>query len=353
MAVFFFASLAAAQEVVPSTSIVISIAEQKLTILRDGCFWRKYPISTSKYGVGDSYGSYKTPLGNLRVCEKIGEELAVGSVIKERRATGEVLLPNAPGRDPIVTRILWLDGLEEQNHNARSRGIYIHGTTEEGKIGKPVSYGCIRMRSKDVQEVFDQVNIDTSVQIISDKFPRYAKYTPPKPQVIVAAPPPKSLKTVPATLPPAIADAPVPGKKIAATGTTAVSMTPYHPPVIEPRPIEPHGSVTTTEVSRSAMAHAMEGSILSAGLPDGPKIPTLPEPPAPKEIQRFGGLSPESSREKGLSLQGTDLSLVPPVQPADAAATGKQQGADDTDNAAKPAPHVAFRVGDTNTKAKP
>src|SRR5258708_33567122 len=97
MAIFLSASIAAADEVVPyipTTSIVISIPEQKLIVLRDGCFWRKYPISTSKYGVGDSYGSYKTPVGQLRVCEKIGEELASGSVIKQRHATGEVLPAN-------------------------------------------------------------------------------------------------------------------------------------------------------------------------------------------------------------------------------------------------------------------
>ncbi len=163
LAVFLCASFAAAQEALPppTTSIVISVAEQKLTVLRDGEFWRKYDVSTSKFGLGDSFGSYKTPMGHLRVCEKIGEELAPGSVIKSRHATGEVLPANAPGRDPIVTRVIWLDGLEEQNHNARSRGIYIHGTTEESKIGKPVSYGCIRMRSKDVEEVFQEANIDT------------------------------------------------------------------------------------------------------------------------------------------------------------------------------------------------
>src|SRR5579862_2667960 len=85
MALCLFASIAAAEEVVPylpATSIVISIPEQKLIVLRDGCLWKKYPISTSKYGVGDSFGSYKTPVGRLRVCEKIGEELASGSVIK-------------------------------------------------------------------------------------------------------------------------------------------------------------------------------------------------------------------------------------------------------------------------------
>jgi hypothetical protein len=309
MAICLFASVAAADEVVPyfpATSIVISVPEQKLILLRDGCLWRKYPISTSKFGIGDAYGSYKTPLGHLRVCEKIGEDLASGSVITHRHATGEVLPANSPGRDPIVTRILWLDGLEEQNHNARSRGVYIHGTNEEGKIGQPVSYGCIRMRSKDVVEVFEEANIDTPVSIIPEKFPHYAKYTPPKPKVIVAAPTPKPTPAVVAAAKPpapsvAAAKPPTstPAPVVASVTTRKVAPAPAPAPIAENRSgaVEPvvvinHSNVTISNVSNSAVAHAMQGSILSAGLPDSPTIITNPEPTAPKDVTRFGQFSP-------------------------------------------------------------
>jgi hypothetical protein len=318
MAICLFASVAAAEEVVPyipATSIVVSIPEQKLMVLRDGCLWRKYPISTSKFGVGDAYGSYKTPVGKLRVCEKIGEDLASGSVIKQRHSTGEVLAPNSPGRDPIVTRILWLDGLEDQNHNARSRGIYIHGTNEEGKIGQPVSYGCIRMRSKDVLEVFEEANIDTPVSIIPEKFPHYAKYTPPKPKVIVAAPTPKPTPAVvaaakppaptvavakpPTSTPapaPVVASAPAKKAPLGAPTPAPAPIAEYRPPAVEPVVIIGHSNVTISNVSNSTVAHAMQGSILSAGLPDGPTVITNPEPTAPKDVTRFGALSPVPAR---------------------------------------------------------
>jgi len=167
--------------------IMVSVAEQKLALVKDGAILHKYPISTSKFGLGDSNGSYRTPLGNLKVCEKIGSNLSPGSVIKGRNATGEVLPANSPGRDPIVTRILWLDGLESCNANARSRGIYIHGTVEESKLGQPVSYGCIRMRSRDVVELFNDTPVGTTVQIVADKFPHFHKAEPPKPEILLVS----------------------------------------------------------------------------------------------------------------------------------------------------------------------
>jgi hypothetical protein len=360
LAFFLFASISAADEVVPyvpTVSIVISVPEQKLTVLRDGCLWKKFPISTSKFGIGDSYGSYKTPLGQLRVCEKIGEELAAGSVIKQRHATGEVLPANSPGRDPIVTRILWLDGLEEQNHNARSRGIYIHGTTEEGKIGKPVSYGCIRMRSQDVLEVFEEANIDTPVSIISDKFPKYAKYTPPKPKVIAVVTPPKPAPTAAKpgapTPPPTIASAPTnPSRKVASGGSAPPPVAEYHPPAVEP---VSHSSVTVSAVSNYAVAHAMQGSILSAGLPDGPRIPTLPEPPAPKDVTRFGQLGPNPVREKGLTLEDPTLDMSAAIKAADAEANAHSTAAKDqnsADSTGKPASPIAFRAANAASKSK-
>jgi hypothetical protein len=127
----------------------------------------RYPVSTSKYGLGDSCGRYTTPLGNLEVAQKIGDNAPMGAVFKGRHWTGEVLRPNAWGRDPIVTRILWLRGLDSDNRNAYERGIYIHGTPVEYLIGRPASYGCIRMRSRDVVKLYDTIGIGTKISILN------------------------------------------------------------------------------------------------------------------------------------------------------------------------------------------
>lgn len=124
-----------------------------------------YPVSTSKFGLGDNFRSNQTPVGLLRIRKKIGSGAPSGAVFKSRRPTGEVLPPDAPGRDPIVTRILWLDGMETGNRNAYDRYIYIHGTPEERNIGIPASFGCIRMRSHDVIELYDLVGVGARVQI--------------------------------------------------------------------------------------------------------------------------------------------------------------------------------------------
>src|SRR6266516_953456 len=119
--------------------IVISAREQKLALLDRGNLMAIYPVSTSKFGLGDWRGSRYTPLGQLQIAEKIGDNAPPGAVFKDRRRTGEIVLPDSPGRDPIVTRILWLRGLEPQNANAFSRYIYIHGTPEERFTGMPAS----------------------------------------------------------------------------------------------------------------------------------------------------------------------------------------------------------------------
>lgn len=152
--------------------IVVSVAEQKMALVQDGVVVKKFLISTSRFGVGDKYGSYRTPLGKLRVCDKVGDKQPQGAVFKKRVPTGEILPVNSPGRDPIVTRILWLDGTEPGNARARERGIYIHGTPVERQIGRPVSYGCIRMRSCDVVEVYDAVPVGTPVTITMERLPR-------------------------------------------------------------------------------------------------------------------------------------------------------------------------------------
>lgn len=147
--------------------MVVSVPDQKLVVLQNGARVAQFKVSTSKFGVGDGRGSYATPLGNLAIAHKIGANAPLGAVFKGRRATGEVLRPNSKGRDPIVTRILWLRGLDEANRHAYRRGIYIHGTPAEKLIGKPASYGCIRMRSRDVIKLFDAVGIGARVEILN------------------------------------------------------------------------------------------------------------------------------------------------------------------------------------------
>ncbi len=145
--------------------IVVSVPEQRMVLLTRGQPTAAYPVSTSKFGLGDVRGSNGTPLGEMEVAQKIGAGAPLGAVFKGREATGEVLAPDAPGRDPVVTRILWLRGTEERNRHAFDRYIYIHGTPEERRIGQPASYGCIRMRSRDVVSLFDTVGNGARVYV--------------------------------------------------------------------------------------------------------------------------------------------------------------------------------------------
>ena len=136
-------------------------------LMGNGARLATYPVSTSKFGIGDYRGSWGTPLGKLEVASKIGDAAPLGAVFKDRRFTGEVLAVDAPGRDPIVTRILWLHGRESQNQNAYRRFIYIHGTPEERNIGLPVSYGCVRMRSSDIIQLYDTIGVGAEVTIVN------------------------------------------------------------------------------------------------------------------------------------------------------------------------------------------
>jgi len=148
-------------------SIVVSVPEQTLAVVDGGAVRERFRISTSKYGLGDKPNSYATPVGSLEIASKIGGNAPVGAVFKSRQMTGEILKPNAAGRDPIVTRILWLRGLERGNSRAYSRNIYIHGTPVENLIGRPVSYGCIRMRSQDVVRLFGEVRVGTKIAVLN------------------------------------------------------------------------------------------------------------------------------------------------------------------------------------------
>jgi lipoprotein-anchoring transpeptidase ErfK/SrfK len=158
--------------------VIISVKDQKLMLMGNGAKLATYPVSTSKFGLGDNWGRMTTPLGFLQVAEKIGDHAPVGAVFRNRRFTGEILKPNAPGRDPVITRIIWLRGLEAANAHAFSRCIYIHGTPEEKLIGRPASYGCIRMKSRDVAELYSQVPLGAIVEIVNDRLPKVPKAAP-------------------------------------------------------------------------------------------------------------------------------------------------------------------------------
>lgn len=135
---------------------------------------RQYPVSTASNGAGEQAGSYCTPRGRHRIAQKIGAGAPLFSAFKARESTGEIWTPELgaefPGRDWILTRILWLEGLEPGKNqgdgvDTYKRYIYIHGTHEEHRIGTPASHGCIRMKNADVAELFDLVEVGTAVRI--------------------------------------------------------------------------------------------------------------------------------------------------------------------------------------------
>lgn len=148
--------------------MIVSVHDQKMMLVCDGTPVKTYKISTSKFGVGDQPNSNCTPLGRLQVAKKIGDNAPIGSVFKHRRPTGEIIPPDAPGRDPVVTRILWLTGTEIRNRNAYRRTIYIHGTPEERRLGLPASYGCIRMGSLDVADLYKRIGCGADVFVIRE-----------------------------------------------------------------------------------------------------------------------------------------------------------------------------------------
>jgi lipoprotein-anchoring transpeptidase ErfK/SrfK len=155
----------------------VSIVNQRLTRIENGHSVKTYPISTAKNGSGERKGSECTPRGWHRIRAKIGAGQPMFTVFKGRRPTGEIYSPELgrlhPERDWILTRILWLGGLEPGKNrygevDSAWRYIYIHGTPDEGMRGKPESHGCIRMFNGDVLELFDRVEAGVKVYIHED-----------------------------------------------------------------------------------------------------------------------------------------------------------------------------------------
>lgn len=147
-------------------TVRVSVTDQKMAVFREQVPIAMYDVSTSKFGIGDAPGSNCTPLGRMEIAKKIGSNAPVGMKFKNRKPTGEIVPVDAPGRDPIVTRILRLRGLEARNRRTFDRTIYIHGTPEERRIGQPASYGCIRMRSQDIVQLYNTVGYGAVVEVV-------------------------------------------------------------------------------------------------------------------------------------------------------------------------------------------
>ena len=155
--------------------IRVSGANQTLTLFdQHGLVLKEYSVSTGKAGVGEISGSYQTPRGRHLIRAKFGAGQAVNTVFVRRRPTGEIWTPalydEFPGRDWILTRILWLSGCEPSRNrlgcvDTMRRYVYIHGSPESAEMGKPGSHGCIRMRNSDIIELFDLVPCYTEVEI--------------------------------------------------------------------------------------------------------------------------------------------------------------------------------------------
>ena len=142
----------------------VDISRQMLDLRHRGELIKSWPVSTSRFGVGFEPGSFKTPTGRFAVQEKIGTDEPLWMEFKSRQPTGNLAAPGGE-QDGILTRILWLSGLDEENTNTRDRYIYFHGTNREDLIGTPASHGCIRLRNADIAELFDLVPEGTRVVI--------------------------------------------------------------------------------------------------------------------------------------------------------------------------------------------
>ena len=160
----------------PMLRIKVNISSQYLDLMGDNnSLIKRYPVSTAKRGVGEMNGSYCTPRGRHVIRARIGAGQPANAVFVERRPTGEIYTPELaarfPGRDWILTRILWLSGCEPGfnrlgNVDTMRRYIYIHGSPDSVEMGKPGSIGCIRMHNQDVMDLFERVKVGTTLEII-------------------------------------------------------------------------------------------------------------------------------------------------------------------------------------------
>ena len=142
----------------------VDVATQTASLVQNGETLKIWPVSTSRFGLGFEPGSFKTPTGRFAVTEKIGAGAPLWAEFKSRQPTGRLAEPGGES-DGVLTRILWLEGLDPENANTRERYIYFHGTNREDLVGTPASHGCVRLRNEDMVELFDLVPEGTPVVI--------------------------------------------------------------------------------------------------------------------------------------------------------------------------------------------
>jgi len=157
--------------------IYVAAKKQKLFLIDNGEIVLEYSVSTSKEGIGNKAGSYKTPMGLHKVAEKVGAGLPPYTIIKQKTSTDRQVVPTSEpestGQDLITSRILHLKGLEPEVNSGEGidsyeRGIFIHGTHEEGLIGTPASKGCVRLTNDDIMDLFEKVEVGTFVIILNN-----------------------------------------------------------------------------------------------------------------------------------------------------------------------------------------
>jgi hypothetical protein len=158
-----------------SELLFISIENQEMHHIKNGKVIKTYTISSSAYGIGNKSGSNKTPIGLHRVASKFGSKTPTNGIMKSRVFYGDIATiyndTTKSKTDDITSRIFWLEGLEQDKNKGKGidsykRYIYIHGTSEEGRLGTPASKGCIRMKNKDVIDLFKIVKVGTLVLIL-------------------------------------------------------------------------------------------------------------------------------------------------------------------------------------------
>lgn len=159
------------------TFIYVAAKKQKLYLIQDGLIVDEFTVSTAANGIGSTFGSFKTPVGLHRIAEKVGDDLPLKTIISKKVSTGVLASIDTSGhdtgKDVITTRVLHLDGMEDHvnkggESDSYSRGIFIHGTQEEGRLGSPASKGCIRMGNVDIAALFQKVEVDTFVIILNN-----------------------------------------------------------------------------------------------------------------------------------------------------------------------------------------
>ena len=155
--------------------IYVSIKKQKLYHIEHDSIIKEYIISSSAFGIGSASGSNKTPIGLHSIKEKYGEKTPINGKMTGREFHGNIATiytdQTKSKTDDVTSRILWLEGLEKGKNTGEGidsfkRYIYIHGTSEEGRLGKPASHGCIRMKNKEVIDLYKLVEVGTLVLIL-------------------------------------------------------------------------------------------------------------------------------------------------------------------------------------------